>query len=291
MIWNLLVTVGGVGLIYVLLCFFVSGLNEWLATARGWRGYFLKAGIRRMLPDPPIYRRVMQHPLISGMYRDQAATGKPPSRLAPANFAGALINVIRRRAAVSGWSAGQRSPAEALRSAIEAIQLDHPLIAQSMFPILDKAGDDLAQIHAGIEGWFNSAMDRVTIWYEEHARRRLFTIALVTTIVANADAISITRAFWNSASQPPAMVYAGASPATGAVEEPGRAHRLPIGYSCLSVPNADLEAVTRGCGTAFWRSATSLDGWFRLLGWLLTALAVTIGAPYLFRIFTARSPR
>jgi len=87
-----------IGLVTVFLIFsiVVSGINEWVAQRFARRGEFLRLGLQRLINDGGIYRRVLHHPLVGSLYREQAAKGKPPSYIDPNTFAMALADVLER---------------------------------------------------------------------------------------------------------------------------------------------------------------------------------------------------
>jgi hypothetical protein len=279
MIANLLQTLLGAGLIYLLLAFIVIGLNEWIASTRASRGQFLKAGIKRLLPDQPIFRRVMQHPLISAMYRDQTILGRPPSYLAPASFAGAIIEIVFRRAHLAGLEAPDDPQLPHLKQAVRKIEVDHPLIAQSLRSVIDRA-DNYEQAYAAIEAWYSSSMERVGGWYARYTRRRIMMLALLLAVLGNIDAVQVVHGFWHR----PAAI-ADTSGRTAATADPA----WPVGYTCLVESGQPALRRLPACTTGFVSSLGTAGAWWSLLqsvlGWLITALLVALGAPYLFQVF------
>jgi hypothetical protein len=277
MIAALLRTIAGTGLIFLLLCFIVSGVNEWIAVVRGTRGKFLKLGIRRLLPDPPIFRRVMQHPLISGMSRDAAKLGRSASHLAPANFAGSLIEVISRRAGAAGWvPTGDRM--KDLEGAANAVRLDHPLIIQTITSVYDRGGGDYERAVAGVEAWFESSMRRVRGWYVGFTRVRIFWLAFLFAAIANVDTVRVVQAFWYDA-RPEATQSA-----------PAARQAWPIGYACLSDRQGIVGSRVQTCANRLTALPFEPGGliWMLsvLIGWLITATAVAIASPYFYRLLT-----
>lgn len=291
MIEDLFQTILGTSAILVLMSIFAATVQEMSAAVGGSRGQFLKLGLRKLLPDQPIFRRVMQHPLISGLYRDQAALDRPPSYLAPANFANALLDVLRVRATLAEWT-GAGNDVDDLRLAAEKLQLDHPVIGQSLIPILHRAEGDYAAAMSGVEQWYCSGMDQVSHWYLNYVRKRLFVIGLVLAALLNVDAINVVRSFWNVADAP-------APVASITVTDEGTkllpANQWPIGYSCLAGEGAGIAKRVTSCAEAARDYGGREDRFFvallTLFGWLLTAFAISATAPVLFRVFRFRRSR
>jgi hypothetical protein len=268
MIASTLSAILGTALLYLLLCFVAIGINEWISGARGSRGQFLKEGIKRLLPDPPIFRRAMRHPLISGMYRDRAMLGNPPSYVNPTNFASAVLDVVWTRARVAGCVPASTNRLDGLRLALKTLERDHPLVAAAIASATDRA-QTYEEAVAAIEAWYSSAMERVAGWYSRFTRRRIFVIALVISATANIDAVHVARTFWR-------------------VEPAAAVAPWPIGYSCLAETADDDRPATSGCSRRVLTEVSSAAGiedlLGRVLGWLVTAVAVALGAPYLFQL-------
>jgi hypothetical protein len=304
MIFRVLETALGMAVVYLLMCLFVSALNEWIAHARGTRGKFLLKGLRRLVPDQPIYRRVAQHPLISALYRDKIAVGRPPSYIEPENFAKALVDVIRTRAALvdSAFAKGPFTGAE-LKGALQVIATDHPLLTQAIIPVVERANGDYAKALAEIEHWFSAGMDRVSGWYKAHTRKWLFVLGLICAVLGNVDSINLAQSFWSSpglraaaadlandiSRSPPPGTVSTAS-AASEIRDQDSARRLielqeaglPIGFDCLANSVEDWSIFTE-CGNAALGEMRK-NGLLKVIGWLFTGLAVSLGAPFWFDV-------
>ncbi len=286
----------GMALVYLLACLFTSSVNEGIAQRLGRRGRFLDMGLQRLIPEQPIYRRVLHHPLISALYRDRMATGRPPSYISPASFALALVDVVHARSfAIAGTPAPTTALDErTLRDAVIHLRPDHPRLAQSLLPILDRAGDDYGRALLGIEGWFSAGMDRVSGWYQERTRTILLRLGLLLAVAGNIDSIALARNFWAtptswatvdrlagqvSATTPdhlsslPVMADAGQLVSAG----------MPIGYGCIVAgPDEQPAGVVARCRAA-WKEQSTGDLVLKLLGWLLTGVAISLGSPFWFQ--------
>lgn len=308
--------------IYLLLCIFVSGLNEWLAQKRGRRGKFLRKGLIRLIPDQAIYRRLIHHPLIESLYRERVAKGKMPSYISASDFALALEDVICTRAERTGpadpdkMAGGAAAPGERARSlddfraALRTLQSQGSPFATTLLPVLDRAEGDLHKARAGIERWFNEGMDRVGGWYKDNARNMLLIVAIFVSVLGNVDSIHLIQALWSSpklsaqiATQAEDAARSGKAGgvdlSSGAAQsrEQSEAARqellkleaagLPIGFSCLGEKelNTDFRAVLDTCWKNIQQDSNSQ--WAsRILGWLITAFAVMLGAPFWFDLLS-----
>jgi hypothetical protein len=316
----------GLIFVFLIFAIVVSGVQEWWAQFRGQRGRFLRQGMQRLIDDEAIFVRVLQHPLVGSLYRDRAAQGTPPSYVDPTNFALALANVIQRRALLlTPGSAVQPLTFQSLRAAAEQIAGQRSPVADSLLPILDQAEGDLGSALKGIEAWFSGGMDRVSGWYKAFAQRRLFVIGFIAAVIGNVDTIAIYQAL-NRAPDLAARIGDSASVVVhsgtiagvdlaqlGSSEVTGEQAKavldaalrtplgeLPIGYACLSSiaaskPAADatgvpqLSSTIARCGAEMksrYASWAISDWLVHLLGFALTALAGTLGAPYWFGLLS-----
>jgi hypothetical protein len=292
-------------------------MAEWLAQYLGLRGAFLRRGLIRLISDDEIYRRVIHHPLVGNLYRDRAARGKPPSYLDPKDFSSALTDVMVARAAVLAGAKDHRPRGELtlddLRRAAKVLRTNgHPL-GNAILPILDRAGGDLQTAQAEIEKWFSSGMDRVTGWYRVRAGKNLFAIALLVAVLANVDTIQIVPSLWKNPELRKEMVEAAEAAVrddkvaqmklSAFLKEPPspesttrllealrgyESRGLPVGFSCLgdAQRSAPLEEVFGACMKAARASLDGTNALLKILGWLITAMAVSLGAPYWFDLLS-----
>lgn len=317
------------GLINLLICMLfvflifsvaVSGLLEWWAQFRGLRGKWLLLGLERLVGDKDITSRVLQHPLIGGLYRDAAVRDQPPSYVDPANFSLALAAVVQRQAAGVPGGVPPALTYQGLVDAAKKLAEQNSALANAVLPILDRANGELAAALKGLEDWFNSGMERVGGWYKAAAQRRLFAVGLLAAALFNVDTIAIFRAL-GTAPEATAHIAGQVADAIkakrmGTVDTEAIAQgtlttqqvqdiadwavslshaQIPLGYGCIAAARAAgaskdvLLNAAEACIAEFRQQNAqwSLSDWLvKLLGWALTALAGTLGAPYWFGLLS-----
>jgi hypothetical protein len=193
---------------------------------------------------------------------------------------------------------------------VEIDRKDHKALRGrlNMFTDLIDAGER-EKAEEKIAQWFDNQMERVTGWYKRLNQKILVGIALVATIALNADTIMIANLLWNDSVVREAVV----AEATGTVKraravEDGRL--MPSGEG--SETGGEIEDPCRGCTKenavdvavnsresrpfpVGWATPTSgtreelrarpytFTGWFyKLLGFCITTLLVSLGAPFWF---------
>lgn len=289
-----------------------SGIRELLFDAEG------KDLARSFYEHPLIYSLFPGNytPIAVGRIAGPLTGGKRlPAYIPAASFAAALMDIIARG---PGPSAGQAQPDAALARAvtIEDVRknigsIANPAVQRAVLAALDTAQGDLEKARKNLEHWYDSAMDRVSGRYKRSTQGVLFWIGLVIAVGFNVDTITLADYLYRNETQRGAIVaqasLASTDPAFLAknysdVQDQIRSLQLPIGWDFLFRENAQqkLDRARAEAGaiekaaqsqrdttlidrlTPFWNA---YHGWFmKPLGWLLTAFAITLGAPFWFDI-------
>ena len=175
----------------------------------------------------------------------------------------------------------------------------------ALLVLIREAEGDLDRLRRSIEHWYDEQMSHVTGWYKRWAQWRLFLVGGLLAILANVSTVSVAQALY--VDQPirqavVAQAQAGQVCDTTPDTDLGCERRqlgvlrnlsLPVGWQ-LHEAVADCRAGNDGadCGwhPGAWlswawdsvRAAGVVGVLLRLLGWLVTAAAVSFGAPFWF---------
>jgi hypothetical protein len=242
-----------------------------------------------------------------------------PSYIPTAHFATAFIDYVARGPATPGAAA---SPApgpltiDLLRQ--QAAKLPEHL-SRTVIAGIDYANGDIAKVRKAVEQWFDGAMDRASGWYKRRTQALLFTIGLLAAVVLNVDALHILHRLTSDKTFRDVVVNRAAetkAPAasSSAGDELARiqlargeleAVTMPIGWESPTTPGAESQLwPTQFCTAASDDKGTLAESCtfgrnpayavVRMgFGWLVTALAVMLGAPFWFdvlnRIMVIRS--
>jgi hypothetical protein len=148
----------------------------------------------------------------------------------------------------------------------------------SLLAEVNSASGDMDRARDNIEKWFDDSMDRVSGWYTRKTRMMGLILAIIVVVVINADTLMIANTLVKDDAKRDALVEAAGNPDFPEAklkqwEDLG----LPIGWS-LSDPERGFP--TDG----------ALVG--KVIGLLITGLAVSLGAPFWFgflsRLMSAR---
>jgi hypothetical protein len=263
----------GMVFVYLLLSLVCSAVGEFIEALLGYRSKDLKKGIATLLNDPKLVEQLYQHPLVQ-------ALGKTPSYIPSRTFSLALWNIATTAGQVGAEAAAVTRDLRQIRSTVAALpQRD---VRQALLTLIDEAGNDLDRARENVERWYDDVMDRVSGWYKRRTQWTLLAIGLVAAGFLNVDSLTIVRSLSQDAALRDSLVaaaegYANAPPAQGENPEEKiksnlaeiRNLGLPIGWD----PRPGDPRALPG----------DLGGFLsKLLGLLVTAFAVSQGAPFWF---------
>ena len=267
-----------VGLIFVyfLLSVIASHIDEFIAEKAKWRANDLANAIRGMLAHPEVVLpghpkgladSVLGHSLITGLRTDRISgdkveAGRAPSYIPARTFALALLD------AIAPSPRGSTEPQLFIDVRKQIVELPDALPQRRiLLAFLDSSEGKLDRARAGIEDWFNGAMDRVSGAY----RRRLMWVnlgvALLIASVLGVDTIAVANALWHDQA-----IRDAVAAAAGAQQQA----TPPFAQAVATLDQYNLPLA--------WKTfPTDLPTWLlKIAGILLTAGAVSLGAPFWF---------
>lgn len=287
------------GLVFVFTMFSLvaSIVLEVLESFLRRRARDLEKGIDQLLGDTKLAGQLYEHPLIKALH---AAKGRRPSYIPSETFAVAVLDLV----------GGVRA---ATKDATATIQLlpedDKNPAAKAIRALALHAGGSLDELRHAVERWYDAAMDRVSALYRRQTQVTLLLLGAVLAGSLNVDAINIaqtlatdpevrarvagfadewTRERGEAVPAPPAggRTDQAVLPAAATVSPPVATRPLP--------PPASLDRLQAVGLPIGWVSGSDLDpralprdGWGRLkkiAGLLVTAFAITLGAPFWFDV-------
>jgi hypothetical protein len=284
----------GLAFIYLLLAIFCTAANEWLAGVFKTRGKFLAKGIAEMLNGQAgthagaanaatgLLADFYAHPLVSGMMRDRSH----PSYLPARTFATVLLDLV------TPGKPGALSLAD-VQAGLKS--LPDGEVKRALLALTQNVEGDLGTAQKRIEGWYDDVMDRVSGWYKRRTQVWTILVALLLTIAVNADTLHIAWRLWTD----PTLRSQVVEEAKVRAAKPRPS--VTVEYKD---PNDPLKPTASGAGEGDrvaererallgqmigWSSATlrgndGIDWLGRVIGWILTAIAVSLGAPFWFDI-------
>ena len=285
----------GISFIYLLMALACSTVNETIAGILNSRGKTLEKGVASLLHDPALKEKFFNHPLIRGI--QEANAGRLPSYIAPDKFALAMMDIL------TGPNAAANDPS-ALRTGVD--NLLHADAKTALTAVLQNPQFKTDQQR--LAAWYEQGMNRVSGWYKRSTQIRVFALATAVTLFMNADSLRILRTLWDN----PTMSAVLVENAKGRLQK-GRPDAEgqpmvtydnpddPTASTPTEIPEKDvitaqekqlLGQVTGWQGDWYsdWPDHKTAGFWpwiwyllvHRLGGWLITILAVSLGAPFWF---------
>ncbi|MDB4891050.1 MAG: hypothetical protein JWL61_2905 [Gemmatimonadetes bacterium] len=283
----------GVALVFLMMSFLATAIREAIESVVKARAVYLERGIRQLLDDidgTGIAQAFYEHPLIFSLYageydpKDRRFLGRAlPSYVPARNFADTLIDLAIRGPVKSEYAIMQTDAVPsvaALRANVG--RLRSPQLIRAVLTAMDHAGNDMNVVRQNIQTWFDSGMDRVSGQYKRHTHFWLFLIGLVLAAGLNVNAIVITNHLARNKAVREALV-ARASEVTRDSLYVKHLTDTAFGRKEAERVREQLNELNLPIGIDKYHWPDSWKGYIPLIGGILiTAFAVTLGAPFWF---------
>ena len=302
----------GLVFVYLMVSFVCSAAAELIEVVLKDRPRKLFQGISELLSHSDEWvKKIYNDPLVSSLYKgnfEETAPKNLPSYIPGKNFAIALLNQLDDPTSVEKISASvdklftqddrtaldtlrnnkSRSPAQDVDlKALEAKEHIYKALKSAVMT----ATTDVNSVVKNIEDWYNSAMDRVSGWFKRRTHTILLCLGAVAAIVYNIDTLSIVSRLANDKAVRQTVVASA-----GAAVSSKQSATSPTTFSDVDAAKTKLDqsintlfakaGMLIGWGDDFsWDCAYLYrEAWKHWPGWLLTAIAVSFGAPFWFDV-------
>jgi hypothetical protein len=304
----------GIAFVYLMVSFVCSAAVEFLEVLLKNRPKKLLTGIKELLQSDGWVNKIYNDPMVSSLFKGKFGDVKPrnlPSYIPARNFAVAVLNQLDDSASWDGLNASveklfpqaardtlqtlrgkqQLTPAESVeKKALEAQEHIYKALKGAMLT----AEGDLNKAVKNIQDWYDSAMDRVSGWFKRRTHIILLCLGAVAAVAYNIDSLSIVMRLSNDKTVRQAVVASAGT----AVAQP-RPSAAGTGAGADQTPKEAEDHLLKSI-TTMQEQTKGLIGWgerpvfyseligpsIRMhgLGWLLTAIAVSFGAPFWFDV-------
>jgi hypothetical protein len=262
----------GLIFVYLVLSLVSSALNETISSIFSWRAKFLREGIANLL-DPKdtkngeaLMEKLYENPLIDGLVRPVSRWRRKryPSYIPAQTFVAALLDF------------DGRTTRRRLQELVDAAP--SPQVRDALGQLLKYVHGDVAAFQLAAERWFDDSMERVSGWYRRRVQLMLWLLAAAIVLALNVDTVRIAQALWDDRTVRAAVV--ARAEAAGAQQQEPDIKRVAKDVGSLEELKIPLgwTSETRPGGGGAWAVTIAL----KALGLLLTAAALTLGAPFWF---------
>jgi hypothetical protein len=275
--WVIVEVVIGLSFLFFVLSIVVSAVNEAISALFKLRARTLEQGVVNLITGATgradtegvnVVRQIYDHSLVNGYGQGSSK----PSYLASRSFRNALLDVTGLLEATADTPAPADDPlrTEVLRSEVEAKinAIPSESLRDSLQTIWRSTSRDAVAFRAGVERWYDRGMERVSGWYKRRIQIILFVVGLAVAALINADALRAADHLWKDQAVRDGLIaqLESSPPGEADTDLVGRLDEIgfPIGWEEANRPD-------------------DVAGWLvGVLGWLLTGVAVTFGAPFWF---------
>lgn len=277
----------GIATVCLIFSIFASHLQEVWASFSARRASSLEIALRNMLGDEQLTNALFSHPLIQSISfaatrTSLTGTSAPvvprPSYIPSDQFNKVLQSILLtannlKPTDLSGLIAAL--PDSSLKNRLKALTLglEH----------------DVSACNTAVEKWYDDTMDRINGLYKRHTQVSLLFLGLGLAVLCNVNLLRVGRALWTSA------------PTRAQLVSLAEEYKCPDSANCVDLnywkARQDLETNLASLPigyqgfqlTSYLAEVRNQFPWpilgtwvVNLLGWILTAFAVSLGAPFWF---------
>jgi hypothetical protein len=283
----------GLVFIYFLLSLVCSTVQEIVANLRNLRFKVLESWVLRTFQHNSFGQQILNHPVIQGL----TATGKP-SYIPSDKFAQVVLDMVHSQ--VQG---DKPFDINSLRDALEKTMLLPPPLRRFILQSITEANGEITKVRGDLARWYDDAMERLGGYYKKKVQTVIILVAVIVAFAFNADTIRIAKFLYYNpeASRQLADQASHVVSDTTLLRKVNDAIQLKSdtlkkdSEVALKEIQADLEDIKVLSAKIYdtklplgWRGDTWSEvdlGWLeKLAGLIVTAMAVSLGAPFWFEM-------
>jgi hypothetical protein len=256
-------------LTYFFLSIIATAATEGIAHLTKKRARTLEDWIGQMLSDAAEGRQqalgdFYASPVIRAL--SVSSGGGHPSYIPSSHFVGATLGL---GTAAEGAGKIGEDTWKAIGAQLSNPRIRDTKVGGALLPIYQRSGEDAARFRHEAEAWFDDQMERLSGVYRRWTQRIVWAIGLVLVIALNANTIQMVDSLYRDPARRDVIVaQAGNAPASADASE--ALSRLDSNFS------PPLGWAHNGGYSGPWTVAVAPAGW------LLTFLAISLGAPFWF---------
>src|SRR6476620_10312978 len=289
----------GLFFIYLILSLLTSGIQELIATVLEWRAKQLKEAIQIILGDneandpsakqaQKIANDLWNHPLIRSLNQRKILRGSVgPSYISSKMFAATLLEIIQ-----TDYDFNASGTIDDIVESIKENKKLDPEIQRRIYSIALIAQRKASATENGIKSlekeiriWFDQSMERASGVYNRNVKGVTFLIGLVVTLGLNADTFYIFKTL-NKDAVLRSSINQVATKIVAEHKEPSLDKinsyldiTMPLGWSTMEQFKKQVNP-RDSAKTQVWDWVLGIIK--LIFGWLLSAGAIAMGAPFWF---------
>lgn len=288
----------GIVFVYLLFSTLVTLLVEYVSILFKLRANNLRKIVNRALDDEDktsFSEAFYSHPMIKYLGKKK---GSQPSYIGSDKFAKAVLDLIRTDGNIANLGTTSSLDNNQLSNAIDGVAIIGTETKTLLKSFAKEAGEDINEFGRRLESWFNETVERGQGWFNRKIKLITLIISLLVAGLCNVDTLRIYGQLSRN-SDLRATVADNASsflksndaginknqPASNSVDEQFKeAQNKLVGFYTNELEaNSNMLAI--GWDERGRSYFTQGNNWIlALIGWLITAFAISLGAPFWFGI-------
>jgi ElaB/YqjD/DUF883 family membrane-anchored ribosome-binding protein len=282
---GLLQVVIGIVFMLLLLSLLATTIMELISSIFALRGKNLETALCHMLSsadkDGGIYQEFKNNPLYKQLCQRYGAPKdaklRPPSYLNPDTFHSIVMAVV-----LNG------EDKEKLQEKIN--QLPDEDLKKVLQQLLNDADYELDHFKEKVNQWFNDVMDRASGWFKRHTQQLVVGIGMVIAVGLNADTLAIYQRLEADpvATQQLVTMAEQYVSTNDSLNIQSNAETREQVAQVNTLVTDQLAHARSPLGLGWYpdelKKLKPVDWGLKILGWLITALAISLGAPFWFDV-------
>jgi hypothetical protein len=240
----------------------------------------LEICIRNILNDPggnDLAKKFYDHPLVKGLNKK----GQKPSYIPSRVFALSLMDIMAPADPETG-----SITIDSVRKTILKMPEEQDGIKRTVLLFLDEAENDINKARQNMEEWFDETMKRVSGWYKRKSQWIILGYAIIVTLALNIDTITVANTLFRDSTMRAGLVAAAQEIAKQPLgESPDDTHekikQIQVELEKIQFP-VGWKKTDQSNGEGYELPKDFLSWIIKICGWAITALAVSLGAPFWF---------
>ncbi|HFA50379.1 MAG TPA: hypothetical protein ENJ95_15305 [Bacteroidetes bacterium] len=271
---------------YMVLSLLGTTINELISSWRGWRGLYLEEGLKRLLKfesDSSIFKKFTDNEFYKQLkqHKTPLRMSRAPEYLSAENFVSILTNTLKKKGV----------PVDKVEDMIEGLPADSKL-REVLEQFKEEGHQSVEAYKQRLGNWFDDVMSHTSGWYKRHLQFVTIFVGLGIAMVFNADSFSIySHLTKNTAARESLSTLARTFAENNDALPELKNYADTLAYEDIKkeiqnfTNSGEFAQVSNILGLG-WQEGDLLIGpmdWLvRILGWLITALAISLGAPFWF---------
>ncbi|MFC2104350.1 hypothetical protein ACFLS4_03245 [Bacteroidota bacterium] len=292
---TILEVVIGLVFLYLLFSLLATFVNEIISTFFRFRATQLKKAIKNIMDNDAeegkiLFDKFHKHPLIQSFVKKK---GKGfPSYIEPKKFANVIVDIYNEDKI--------SKTKDEIKETISKLP-EHNYLRSILLKYIEKGEDKAEELQKNVEDWFNSVMERTSGWYNRYIKVWTLAIAFAIALLFNFDSIDVYQRLSKDSKVRKELVKYAEDHIDTYAEYLEKDTSLDADSLLLEkmdslknevdvIINEEIASIEQMAGIGWepgefskvFKNYWSKSFLLRFLGWVITAMAISLGAPFWF---------